>query len=61
MVDQAYATERGDGAQIFLPVAGFKSPVTQLPGSPEQRSDVSKRRTKINGSISELFFFTDAT
>jgi len=50
MAGRAYGTERGDGAQIFLPMAGFKSAVTRLPGSPEQRSDVTKLWTKINGS-----------
>jgi len=34
MVSKAYGTKRGDGARIFLPMAGFKSVVTRLPGSP---------------------------
>ena len=50
MVGKACGTERGDGAQVFLPMAGFKSAVARLPDSPEQRFDVAKLRTKINGS-----------
>jgi hypothetical protein len=56
MVGKAYGTERGDGAQIFLPMAGFKSAVTRLSGSPEQRSNVTKLRIKINGSNQRTVF-----